>query len=187
MIRSNLIVMKIWILLCLAVCMISPAYAADDPSLEDLGFSKNTTQGNPQLQTDLETRSKKLETHQVTGLITLGLMAADVATSGMVKHNNVHQFLGGFTFAAYWTTFYLSASAPKPPDVVDKGMNIKIHKALRWITAPLMIATPITGIIASNQLHNGGKAHGIGSLKSPLAALTVATYTASIAVMAFEF
>jgi hypothetical protein len=179
--------MKISILLCLASFMISPAYAANEPSLEDLGFSKKTTQGNPQLQTDLETREHKLQTHQVTGLITLGLMAADLATAGMVKHNNVHQFLGGFTFATYWTTFYLSASAPKPADVQDKGMNIKIHKILQWVTAPLMIATPIAGIIASNQLHNGGHTHGIGSYKSPLAAVTIATYTASIAVMAFEF
>ena len=156
-------------------------------SLEDLGFSKQETQSNPQVQAELNERSHKLQLHQWTGIATLGLMAATVIYSGDAKKTNTHQVLGGLTAAGYWTTFYLSASAPSPLEVEQKGYNIKIHKALRWVTAPLMVLTPIAGIVASVQTHNGQKATGLGKYKDTLGTLTAVTYGVQAGVMFFEF
>jgi hypothetical protein len=139
------------------------------------------------VQSQLDERSHKLQLHQITGIATLGLMVASVAFSGDAKKTNTHQVLGGLTAAGYWTTFYLSASAPNPMHIEEKGLNIKIHKALRWVTAPLMILTPISGIIASEQLHSGHKATGFGAWKGGLGTLTAITYGVQTGVMFFEF
>ena len=176
--------------------MVSPAFAAEPNtqasptpsiSLEDLGFSKAETQSNPQVQAELNERTHKLQAHVWTGIATLGLMGATVFYSGDAKKTNTHQVLGGLTAAGYWTTFYLSAAAPSPIALEQKGYNIKIHKALRWVTAPLMILTPISGIIASEQTHSGRKATGFGAWKSGLGTLTTVAYAIQTGVMFFEF
>ena len=156
--------------------------------LEDLGFAKADTQANPELQKKLEVRSSKLKTHLVTGLVTLGLMGAAVGFSGEVKKNNIHQYLGEAAAVSYWTTFYFSQSAPKPEGVVDRGWNIKIHKALAWVHGPLMVLTPILGIIAHEQLRSGQHhATGIAAAKGPVATLAFLSYAVGASVMLFEF
>jgi hypothetical protein len=155
--------------------------------LEDLGFKPEETTPDLGLQLRLESRTHELKAHQVTGLVTLALMTASVALSGEVKHNDIHEVLGETAAATYWTTFYLAESAPKPPDTVDRGLNIKIHKAMTWIHAPLMILTPIVGLIAQNQLYSGYNHPPAGDLKDLLGITTFVSYAIGTTVMFIEF
>lgn len=155
--------------------------------LEDLGFKPEETAPDLGLQLRLESRTNKLKAHQVTGLVTLAIMTAAVGFSGEVKQNDIHEVLGGTAAATYWTTFYLAESAPKPPGVVDRGLNIKIHKAMTWIHAPLMILTPIVGLIAQNQLYSGYNHPPAGDLKDILGITTFVSYAIGTTVMFIEF
>ena len=174
------------IFLVMMIMMNHQVLKAEQLNLSDLGLTTEVKQ-DLQLENDLKERSSKLYIHQVTGLITAGLMVATLASASMVKDNNAHQILGMTTAAAYWTTFYYSQTAPKLAGSETKGWNIKIHKASRWIHAPLMALVPIVGLIANHQVRHGKDTHGLGSMKGAIGGAAAASYLLGASVMFFEF
>lgn len=168
-----------------------PTFADQKPlSLEDLGFKDSQTQGNPELQMDLEKRTSMLKTHQTLGLITAIPMIAQFILANGVEHNttrrNIHMGVGIGTTVLYATTASFAIFAPKPDGVVDKGTT-KIHRALAWVHGPLMIATPILGALAYSQVSKGQRVHGAASLHGASATALLVSYLASMAVMTFNF
>jgi len=174
----------------------APAAAApaQEPSLQDLGFSQQQMQGNPQLQARLDKRTEMLKIHQRLGLITVLPMAADLITGPMAKAKgkngqtitepsqtnlDLHAALGSTTAALYFTTAYFAVFAPKVPGVQKKGA-IRMHEALAFIHGPGMILTPILGAAAFKQEQAGEKVHGIASYHGTVAYITTIAYGASI-------
>jgi len=176
----------------------SPA-PSTQPSLEDLGFSTQQTQGNAQLQATLEKRTRMLRIHQKLGLITLIPMAAAVITGPMAKAKgkngeviheptdanlDFHAALGGLTTAMYFTTAYFSMFAPRIPNNPKHG-GIRWHEALAFVHAPGMVLTPVLGIMAYNQENSGEKAHGIAAQHGTVAYITTIAYGASIVAVSW--
>lgn len=164
------------------------------PSLSDLGFSANQTQANPKMQAMLNRRSEMLKIHQRLGLITLAPMAAALITGPMVKAKgkngqpitepsqanlDFHIGLGAATTGLYWSTAYFAIFAPKVPGIERRG-PIRWHRALAFVHAPGMIATPILGIMAYKQENAGEKVHGIASAHGTVAYVTVGAYAAAM-------
>ncbi len=169
-------------------------HTAQGPSLSDLGFTPQQTQGNPKLQAELNKRTEMLKIHQRLGLITLAPMAATLITGPMAKAKgrngqtitepsnanlDFHAALGGATATLYFTTAYFAIFAPKIPDNPKHGA-IRFHEALAFIHGPGMILTPILGYDAYKQENAGEKVHGIASLHGPVAVATVCAYGAAI-------
>jgi hypothetical protein len=178
---------------------VSPAQAPPSPSLEDLGFPTQQTQGNAQLQATLEKRTRMLRIHQKLGLFTLIPMTAAVITGPMAKAKgkngetiheptqtnlDVHAALGGLTTAMYFTTAYYSIFAPRVPGNPKHG-GIRWHEALAFVHGPGMVLTPILGAMAYNQENNGEKAHGFAAQHGTVAYVTVIAYGASIVAVSW--
>jgi hypothetical protein len=179
--------MKLFITLLFLSITIN-VFAAGKLSLSDLGISNKVTEKDHQIQNDLTTRTKKLQTHVVWGGITQGLMLASLFTGGMAKGSNeLHQYLGITTALTYWTAFYFSQTAPKPALIGNKGWNIKIHKALMWIHAPMMILTPIIGYMAWQKNKHDENLTGIEKFKGTAGGIAAGAFTLSTTVMFFEF
>jgi len=168
-------------------------------SLSDLGFTPQQTQGNPNLQAELNKRTEMLKIHQRLGLITLAPMAAALITGPMAKAKgrngqtiteptnanlDFHAALGGATTAMYFTTAYFAIRAPKLPNTPKHGA-IRLHAALAFVHGPGMILTPILGAMAFNQEQNGEKVHGIASAHGAVAVATVCAYGASIVAVSW--
>ena len=168
-----------------------PALADDNPlSLDDLGFKPTETQSDPTLQLKLEKRTSMLKTHQVLGLITAVPMIAQFFLANGVKQSatrrDIHAGVGIGTTVLYATTASFAIFAPKPAGITDKGTT-KIHRALAWVHGPLMIATPILGILAYDQLNAGERVSGVAKLHGLAAGLLTVSYLTSLAVMTFNF
>lgn len=168
--------------------------SSQEPSLSDLGFSQQQTQGNPKLQAELNKHTEMLKIHQRLGLITLAPMAAALITGPMAKAKgrngqtiteptnanlDFHAALGSATAALYFTTAYFAIAAPKIPNNPKHGA-IRFHEALAFVHGPGMILTPVLGAMAFQQEENGEKVHGIASLHGPIAVATVCAYGAAI-------
>lgn len=164
------------------------------PSLNDLGFTPQQTQTNPQLQAILQKRTEMLKIHQRLGLITTIPMAAAVITGPFAKAKgkngeiikeptsanlDFHAALGGATTGLYFSTAYFAIFAPRVPGTKKHGA-IKWHEALAFIHGPGMILTPVLGIMAYKQENAGEKVHGIASAHGTVAYITAASYGASI-------
>lgn len=177
-----------------------PANAPPSPSLEDLGFTTQQTQGNAKLQATLEKRTRMLRIHQKLGLITAIPMAAALITGPMAKAKgkngetiheptaanlDFHAALGGLTTAMYFTTAYFSMFAPRVPDTKKHG-GIRWHEGLAFVHAPGMVLTPILGIMAYNQENSGEKAHGIAAQHGTVAYVTTIAYGASIVAVSWR-
>jgi len=177
----------------------APTPAAQEPSLQDLGFSQQQMQANPKLQARLNRRTRMLKIHQRLGLITLAPMVADLFTGPMAKAKgrdgqiireptsaniDMHAALGSATAALYFTTAYYAMFAPKIPGVKKRGA-IRMHEALAWIHGPGMILTPILGAMAFKQEQDGEKVHGIASAHGAVAATTALAYGAAIIAVAW--
>lgn len=163
------------------------AVPGNEPRLEDLGFSEKQMKVSPEDQARLERRTSMLQTHQILGLTTLGLM---VATALMAKENKVpsaHKTLGIATGAAYFTTAYFSLFSPDPVKKEDPGTNVKIHKALAWIHFPLMVLTGIAGLQAEKQIERGESLHGLAKMKPQFAIGAMIAFVPAAATMVFEF
>ena len=167
-------------------------------SLEDLGVSKEDTLQDIESQELLDRRSSYLQKHQTWGLVTLGLMAATFLVAEEAEHeeedgedgesgSNIHQYLGLATAAAYWTTFYYQYNAPKPTHMSNEGWNIKLHKSLAWIHVPLMILTPISGIMAWQANKEGREKTGLAAQKGTLGNLAMASFGLAATLMVIEF
>jgi uncharacterized membrane protein len=176
-----------------------PPNAPASPSLEDLGFPAQQTQGDAQLQAMLEKRTRMLKTHQRLGIITTIPMAAAVITGPMAKAKgkegevineptqtnlDVHAALGGATTALYFTTAGFAIFAPRVPGTTKHG-GIRWHEALAFVHGPGMVLTPILGVMAYNQENSGEKAHGIAAQHGTVAWITTAAYGASIVAISW--
>jgi hypothetical protein len=173
----------------------APSSTTTSPSLGDLGFSPNQTQGSAQEQALLNKRTHMLKVHQTLGLITLAPMVATLVASGgaKTKHGSTpgtyiepstanldwHVALGGLTGGMYAATAYYSIFAPKVPGVKRKGA-IRLHRDLEWVHGPGMVLTGVLGIMAYQQENDGEKVHGIASAHGAVADVTVAAYAASL-------
>lgn len=167
------------------------------PSLSDLGFSNEQTQGDPKLQALLKRRTEMLRTHQRLGLITTIPMVAALFTGGEAKlereggsttrrvndgNLDLHFALGATTGALYGLTASYAIRAPRVPGTHKHGA-IQFHEALAWVHGPGMVATGLLGIMAWKQENSGEKVHGLASAHSPVAiATTIAYGTSMIAV-----
>ena len=122
---------------------------ATPPSLGDLGFPVDPSQGNAQDQARLNRRSHLLKMHQRFGLITLAPLIATIATSNLAAGKrstatgrDIHGGFGAVTADMYFMTAYYALRAPRIPGTTTRG-PIRLHKALAWIHGPGMILTPI--------------------------------------------
>jgi hypothetical protein len=173
--------------------------APSAPSMEDLGFSAQQTQANPQLQATLARRTEMLKIHQRLGLITTIPMAAAVITGPMAKAKgkngetikeptqanlDFHAALGGATTALYFSTAYFAIAAPRVAGTQKHGA-IRWHEALAFIHGPGMVLTPVLGYMAYKQENAGEKVHGIASAHGTVAYITSASYGAAIVAVSW--
>ena len=163
------------------------------PSLGDLGFPTDQSQGSAQDQARLDKRSHMLKIHQRLGLITVApLLATLIASSAAggkkstASGRELHGALGAVTAGMYFTTAYYAIRAPTVPGTKTRG-PILVHKALAWIHGPGMVLTPILGAMAYAQANRGEKVHGIASAHSAVAAVTGAAYGAAILSVMIKF
>lgn len=163
------------------------------PSLGDLGFTPDQSQGSAQDQARLDKRSHMLKIHQRLGLITTApLVATLFAANGAAGHKStasgrdLHAILGGTTAALYLTTASFAIFAPKIAGTPTRG-PIRVHKALAWIHGPGMILTPILGSLALAQRDRGEKVHGIASAHGAVAGVTAAAYGAAMLSVIIKF
>jgi hypothetical protein len=163
-------------------------------SLQDLGFSQNDTQSNPDFQKELETRSDMLHIHQILGLVTavplvttyvLGLTTAGNVSNGSTD-TSLHATLGLTTTALYLTTASFAIFAPKPEGLKPSGAT-QVHETLVWIHAPLMILTPILGDMVNDRVQNHQPLGALGTIHGIAATTLVVSYLASIAVETINF
>lgn len=171
----------------------APSSSTKEPSLQDLGFPADQTQGNAREQALLDKRAHMLKVHQRLGLITtIPMMAAIFSSAGAGGRNSsttgrdVHLALGAVAGDLYFITAYYAIRAPKPPGTETRG-PIKFHKAMAWIHGPGMILTPILGAIAYNQKNSGEKVHGIASAHMPVAIVTAGAFGAALVSVSFKF
>ena len=181
--------LTLWLLMFTLLPLLSAQAEEKQLELKDLGFATDTIKPDADRQNLLEERTHKLKIHEVMGPITWVLMTATVLTAKEHTLPPVHKTLGLITAASYFSTAYLSLSAPKDPEAAEgkEKTNLKIHKALAWVHFPLMVITPVVGMIAADQLHNGGHIHGIARQKGMLGSLTYLTFSAAFATMIFDF
>jgi hypothetical protein len=163
------------------------------PSMGDLGFTPDQSQGNVKEQARLDKRSHMLKTHQRLGLITIApLVATLFLANGAASHKStaserdVHAILGSATAGMYLTTASFAIFAPKIAGTQTRG-PIRVHKALAWIHGPGMILTPILGSLALQQKDAGEKVHGIASAHGAVAGVTAAAYIAAMLSVTIKF
>jgi hypothetical protein len=166
---------------------------ASTPSLGDLGFTPDQSQGSAQDQARLDKRSHMLKTHQRLGLITTApLVATLFLANGAAGHKStasgrdLHAILGGVTAGMYLATASFAIFAPKIAGTPTRG-PIRVHKALAWIHGPGMILTPILGSLALEQRDRGEKVHGIASAHGAVAGVTAAAYGAAMLSVIIKF
>ncbi len=167
--------------------------STNGPSLQDLGFPPDQTQGNAKEQALLDKRTHMLKIHQRMGLITAIPLLATLATSvnaggksTSTTDRDVHLALGAVTGDLYFITAYYAIRAPRVPGTETRG-PIRVHKALAWIHGPGMVLTPILGALAYNQKSNGEKVHGIASAHAPVAIVTAGAFGAALVAVSFKF
>jgi hypothetical protein len=167
--------------------------AAGAPSLKDLGFTPEQSQGSAAQQALLDRRSHMLKIHQRLGLITAAPLLATIITAngaagrhGTQSGRDLHAALGSVTAGMYFTTAYFSLFAPKIQGTPTRG-PIRLHKALAWIHGPGMILTPLLGAMAFEQRSNGQKVHGIASAHGVVAATTGIAYGLALLSVTVKF
>ncbi len=149
-------------------------------------------------------RLTKLKAHRHAAALTLGLAAASFVTAVLAKKNvdddraarngrmdasdaknfNLHMAVAGATLASYFTTAYLSISAPKAESMEDLD-QIKWHKRLAFIHMPAMIIGPALGLKAYGDYKHGKNPSGIGKLHKPVMMLGVASLLGAAFVAEF--
>ncbi|HEY6343549.1 MAG TPA: carboxypeptidase-like regulatory domain-containing protein [Bryobacteraceae bacterium] len=166
---------------------------APPPSLGDLGFPPDQSQGNAQDQARLDKRSHMLKIHQRLGLIDIAPLVATVilgAGSGGKSTSTsdrwAHMALGSVTGDLYFMSAYYAIRAPKIPGTQTRG-QIRLHKALAWIHGPGMVLTPILGAMAFDEKSKGERVHGIASAHGPVAVVTAAAYGLAIVSVSIKF
>jgi carboxypeptidase family protein len=171
----------------------APSSTATQPSLQDLGFTPEQSQGNAKEQALLDKRTHMLKIHQRMGLITTIPLLATLITSvnaggksSSATSRDLHTALGAVTGDLYFITAYYAIRAPRLAGTETRG-PIRLHKALAWIHGPGMILTPILGIMAYDQKSNGEKVHGIASAHAPVAIVTAGAFGAALLSVSLKF
>jgi hypothetical protein len=171
----------------------APSSSKTVPSIQDLGFPPEQTQGNAKEQALLDKRTHMLKIHQRLGLIAAIPLIATVATSvgagGRSTTNTdrtVHMILGAAAGDLYFTSAYFAIRAPRVPGTKTRG-PICVHKALAWIHGPGMILTPILGAMAYSQESKGEKVHGIAAAHGPVAIVTAGAFGAALLSVSLKF
>jgi hypothetical protein len=172
---------------------LAPSNAARPPSLSDLGFPPEQSQGSAQEQERLNRRTEMLKIHQRLGLITLAPLVAALVTSNMAagRHNtaggrDLHAALGSATAGMYFSSAYFALRAPTVPGTPTRG-PIRLHKALAWIHGPGMILTPVLGAMALSQEDKGERVHGIAKAHGTVAVVTAAAFGLAVASVSIRF
>lgn len=159
-------------------------------SLDELGFTKDQTQGSRQDQVLLDKRSRMLKIHQELGLINIAPMLGTLFTApGDGAHQgarNLHAALGVTAVGLFAATAYFAIKAPKPKSTVDKG-SVRWHKKLALASGIGLIITPILGAMAYEQTSKGQKVHGAASLHGAAAAITAACYGGAMVAVSIKF
>jgi Carboxypeptidase regulatory-like domain len=171
----------------------APSSTATQPSLQDLGFTPEQSQGNTKEQALLDKRTHMLKIHQRMGLITTIPLLATLITSvnaggksTSATSRDLHTALGAVTGDLYFITAYYAIRAPRLAGTETRG-PIRMHKALAWIHGPGMILTPILGIMAYDQKSKGEKVHGIASAHAPVAIVTAGAFGAALLSVSLKF
>jgi hypothetical protein len=171
----------------------APSASQTAPSLSDLGFPVEQTQGDAKRQALLDKRTHMLKIHQKLGLITTApLLATLVASAGAggkstsSTDRTVHMVLGAVTSDLYFTSAYFAIRAPRVPGAPTRG-PIRLHKALAWVHGPGMILTPILGALAYEQKNKGEKVQGIASAHGPVAIVTAGAFGAALLAVSVKF
>jgi|SRR5579863_1375613 len=171
----------------------APSSSAGGPSLTDLGFPPEATQGNPKIQALLDKRTHMLKIHQRLGLITTIPLLATLITSVNAGGRNtstasrdLHTALGSVTADLYFTSAYFAIRAPRIPGTETRG-PIRFHKAMAWIHGPGMVLTPILGAMALDQKNKGEKVHGIAMAHGPVAIVTAGAFGAALLSVSLKF
>lgn len=171
----------------------APSTTETRPSLQDLGFPPELSQGNAKEQALLDKRTHMLKIHQRMGLITTVPLLATLITSVNAGGKNtsntsrdVHTALGAVTADLYFITAYYAIRAPRIAGTETRG-PIRVHKALAWIHGPGMILTPILGIMAYDQKSSGEKVHGIAQAHGPVAIVTAGAFGAALLSVSLKF
>jgi hypothetical protein len=171
----------------------APSSSKTEPSLQDLGFPTEQTQGNAQQQALLDKRTHMLKIHQRLGLITAIPLIATLVTSGGAggrstssTDRTVHMVLGAVSSDLYFTSAYFAIRAPRVPGTKTRG-PIRLHKTLAWIHGPGMILTPILGAMAYSQKSHGETVHGIASAHGPVAIVTAGAFGAALLSVSLKF
>lgn len=171
----------------------APSASQTAPSLSDLGFPAEQTQGDAKRQALLDKRTHMLKIHQKLGLITAAPMIATLVSSAGAggkstssTDRTVHMVLGAVTSDLYFTSAYFAIRAPRVPGTPTRG-PIRLHKALAWVHAPGMILTPILGAIAYDQKSKGEKVHGMASAHGPVAIVTAGAFGAALLSVSVKF
>jgi hypothetical protein len=171
----------------------APSSSKTAPSIQDLGFPADQTQGNAKEQALLDKRTHMLKIHQRLGLIAAIPLIAAVATSvgagGRSTSNTdrtVHMVLGAAASDLYFTSAYFAIRAPRVPGTKTRG-PIRVHKALAWVHGPGMILTPILGAMAYSQESKGQKVHGIAAAHGPVAIATAGAFGAALLSVSLKF
>jgi hypothetical protein len=166
---------------------------ASTPSLGDLGFTPDQSQGSAQDQARLDKRSHMLKIHQRLGLITTAPLVATLflangaaGKKSTASGRDLHAILGGTTAAMYITTASFAIFAPKIAGTQARG-PVRVHRALAWIHGPGMILTPILGSLALAQRDRGEKVHGIASAHGAVAGVTAVAYGAAMLSVMIKF
>lgn len=175
--------------LCFWLISATAIAAAEKPlTLDDLGMQQPTG-ANTALQQDLEKRSTMLKWHQWLGIAALVPMAAGYLLGDDAKNADTRAWHMGLGIAA--TSLYMGSAsmalfAPKPDGVKDTG-STRWHRYLSYLHFPLMIAVPILGNLARQQVENGERVSGIAQAHGAAATTLMITYTLAITIMVFNF
>lgn len=157
-----------------------------DLSLNDLSFKQEDVSVNPETLKVMEERQSKLQLHQKFGIATLAAATATLILGETAKDNDIHKYAGITTGLLYWTTAYLTWTAPKPAEIKDSG-STEIHRTLAWIHVPLMALAPVLGYLAKEDANKGKESKGIVKAHGGVATAAYISLMAAGLTMYFDF
>ncbi len=109
-----------------------------------------------------------------------------VILSGAAKENDGHKYAGIATGLLYWTTAYLTWSAPKPEGIKDTG-STQIHRTLAWVHVPLMAVVPVLGYLHKKNDDKGKESSGLVKAHGGLATAAYIAFMSAGLTMYFDF
>lgn len=136
-------------------------------------------------RSELALRRTMLTSHQIGGMVTLGLLAGTLyagqkAIDGNRNFRGTHQAFVTATIISYGATAALAALSPPPFLRRDEVSTTTIHKTLAWVHFAGMVVTPILGsMIGRHSDSSRAHVHQIAGY------ITAATLAVSMVVVTF--